>query len=272
MIKICFAPGTYGTYLARCVYYYSNLNQHSLKKFDFDQHGSSHAFRSNSVIQIDHVENNITFGLDDSTVVILPCRRQRLDYFNNAFMKYYHGDLMANLRDTFGSTGINEIDHKLRERWNHTGGFNHHTPRWIVREFCSMWISVLFDKTFPEEKYQLVPNKLCISADDILTDHQNTLLKIFDVLDLQLMASESEINHNHQNFLQAQKYIGSQHRCDDWCNDTLEGVESATPCQTMFDEVYVQDQLRARGFEIRCDGLDMFPSTSTELKKIIYKQ
>ena len=126
-------------------------------------------------------------------------------------------------------------------------------------------------ETFPKEKYQLVPNKLCITTNDILTDHQNTLLKIFHVLNLQSMVPESEIVSNHLNFLNAQKYVGSQRKCEQWCNDILNGITTESPCQTIFDEVYVQDRLRTQGFEIECDGLDVFPSTSSELKEIIYK-
>ena len=271
MIKICFPPGCYGTYLSRCVYYYTNLGQHQYRSFEFDQHGSSHVFRNNSCIQSAHVETDVIFGINDDTVVVLPCESQRLDYFNNSFVKENHSNLIYKLHGTFGVDILSEIDHKLREHWNYTGGFNDQTPRWIVREFCSMWISELFDKTFSLEQYQLVPHRLCITADDILSDHQNTLLKVFDVLKLQPMVPESEIISNHRNFLSAQKYIGSQLRCQQWCNDALEGTDSPTPCQTIFDEVYVQDRLRTLGFEIRCDGLDVFPRTSAELKEIIYK-
>ena len=271
MIKICYPPGTYGTYLARCVYYYTDLGKDQYLSFDFDQHGSSHSFEPNSVIQFGHVEDDVTFDVHDSTVVVLPCESQRLDYFNNAFFKEYKGDLISQLRGIFGLSIFDEIDHKLRAYWNYTGGFDHQTPRWIVREFCSMWFSQFLNNCFSLTKYQIVPNKLCITTNDILTDCLTTLLKIFDVLNLQPMVSESEIVSNHQNFLNAQKYIGSQHNCDQWCDDVLEGRYSSSPCQTIFDEVYVQDRLKTKGFEIKCDGLTVFPLTSTALSKIIYK-
>lgn len=223
------------------------------------------------MIQRDHVNNVLTFDITDNTVVILPVKQQRLDYLNNAFMKYNKGDIIKNLLETVGPQGIDEISHKLSQGWNYTGGFSHTTPRWIVREFVSTWISELLNDCYSEKKYQLVPNKLCITTNDILLDCQNTLLKVFDVLNLQSKVSESDIMTNHQDFLNAQKYVGSQIRCDQWCDDVLKGKYSNTPCQTIFDEIYVQDRLRTKGFEIKCDKLDEFPLTSTALIEIIYK-
>ena len=76
MIKICYPPGTYGTYLARCVYYYTNLSKVRPGEFEFDHYGSSHSFRSNSVVQLDHVENNINF---DINVLISEYKRLGID-------------------------------------------------------------------------------------------------------------------------------------------------------------------------------------------------
>jgi hypothetical protein len=134
-----------------------------------------------------------------------------------------------------------------------------------------MWLLGFLSDCFDLETYQQVPSVAYIAVNDILHDHQNALLTVFDVLDLQLQVSHSKIEHNHRTFLLSQKYMGSQMRCDQWCDDVLNGIYSVTPCQTMFDEVYVQQRLRTLGFEICCDGLDVFPHTSTELKEILYR-
>ena len=51
----------------------------------------------------------------------------------------------------------------------------------------------------------------------------------------------------------------------------LTNNNTASPCQTMLDEAYVQHCLREQGYEIRCDGLDTFPTNSSDLRELIYE-
>lgn len=44
-VKILYPVGCYGNYLARCIYYYTTLGPITQVLFDFDDSGSSHAFR-----------------------------------------------------------------------------------------------------------------------------------------------------------------------------------------------------------------------------------
>ena len=46
---------------------------------------------------------------------------------------------------------------------------------------------------------------------------------------------------------------------------------SPADAQTMLDEAYIQHCLREKGYEIRCDGLDVFPTTSRDLRELIYE-
>ena len=40
---------------------------------------------------------------------------------------------------------------------------------------------------------------------------------------------------------------------------------------TCLDEIMIQKMLREKGYELKCDGLNTFPPTMNELRKIIYK-
>jgi hypothetical protein len=76
---------------------------------------------------------------------------------------------------------------------------------------------------------------------------------------------------NQQQWIAQQRYHNSQHRCNAWVEDILNDRNTPTPCQTILDEAYVQHCLREQGYEIRCDGLNNFPKTSSELKELIYE-
>ena len=71
--------------------------------------------------------------------------------------------------------------------------------------------------------------------------------------------------------MNCQKYHNMQIRCEQFVDDTINQINSVSPCASLFDEAYVQYQLRNRVYEIRCDNLDIFPGTSLELNKYIFK-
>lgn len=269
MIKICYPPGCYGSYLSRCVYNYSDLRTQALDPFEFDNVGSSHQHRdqtkNSDIIQIDHLGNRTTFDDSECTLIILPCHNHRLDYFNNMLIKANDGQVVNYLKNIFGQS---DIEIKLKQGWDHA---QDPIPTWILREFISFWINDCFNNGYSVEKYQAVPHKVCITTQDIFLDFQNTMGKIFKVFGLQPTVSESVMWQNHQRFLQAQKYHRSQLRCHQWCDDILNKTDSPTPCDTIFDEAYVQHVLREQGFEMQCHGLDEFPKTSIDLAEIIYK-
>jgi len=276
MIKICYPPGCYGSYMSRCIYNYSDLREEELDLFQFDKFGSSHSHRddtkvSNS-IQNNHFNNGISFDHLDNTLVILPGPAHMLDYFNNSIMKEIQDqNFNLTLQQLKIFFNLDEIGYKLQQGWNYKHGLNNKTPQWILREFISFWIEDCFNNGYDIQTYQTVPHKIHITTQDIFLDFLNTIFKIFKVFNLPVTVSESVIANNHLKFLHAQKYHQSQIHCEQWCHDILERKHSLTPCNTIFDEAYVQHYLRKQGFELQCDGLNAFPTTSTELIKIIYK-
>lgn len=267
MIKICYPPGCYGSYLSRCVYNYSDLSTQESDPFEFDAVGSSHEHRdqtkNSDLIRIDHLDNLTSFEHSDRTLTILPCDDHKLDYFNNMLTKTNGGQILSYLKNLFGQK---DIELKLSQGWNHTTGA---IPNWILREFISFWIQDCFDTGYSMEKYQHVPHKMCITTQDIFLDFSKTLAGILQVFDLQARVAESVILDNHRKFLQAQKHHQSQLRCNQWCEDILMEKVSPNPCNTILDEAYVQYLLRKQGVEIQCNGLDVFPTTSTAMIKII---
>ena len=82
---------------------------------------------------------------------------------------------------------------------------------------------------------------------------------------------DATMKYNQSNWIAKQSYHNSQHRCDAWIQDILEDRDSESPCQTLLDEAYVQRCLREQGYEIRCDGLNIFPRSSRDLRELVYE-
>jgi hypothetical protein len=272
MIKICFPPGCYGSYLSRCLYNYTNLRETEIDQFEFDNDGSSHSHRdsskADSKIQIDHLNHNTTFTHSDLTVVIIPCDNHRLDYFNNQFIKQNQSQIVKYLNSILGKENI---EYKLQQGWNYNNKLDELMPVWILREFIALWIADCFDDAYSVEQYQQVPHKISVTTQNIFLDLLDTIFKICQTVGLTVEVDDTTILKNHLKFTNAQKYYQSQIQCEQWCHDVIQGNSSLNPCKTIFDEAYIQYYLDTQGFKIQCDGLNTLPTISNELTKIIYK-
>ena len=274
MIKVCYPPGCYGHYLTRSIYNYTNLRVENYKNFEFDKSGSSHAHRKNQKSQLKirsgHLDlsDKITFDDNDDTVTILPCVDHRIDYYTNQFDKYAKKALIKYITSQLPS---NEIAQKLNQGWGYSNKFSSNTPTWILREFFSLWIVDCIKDGYSVEKYKNVNSKIQITTQDIFLNFPTILHNICKKLNLLINIDNDSITENHKKFLNLQKYHNSQLKCQQWVNDIINSNYSLNPCQTIFDESYVQYLLRAAGFELQCDGLNILPTNSSDMKKLIYK-
>jgi hypothetical protein len=274
MIKVCFPPGCYGSYLTRCIVNYTELNTNQVDNFDFDASGSSHIIGSNSatkLVYIGHLHQNPlrTFELPDSIITILPDKNHGLDYFNNQFVKQELGELVTYTLKHFP---IEEINNKLTNHWHYSGQFDKNVPRWILREFVSMWITDTIASGYSFDAYNEVPAVLQITTQHIFTDYLKTIQMVSDALQLKLTVDNDTILKNHSKFLNAQRFHNSQLNCEEWVMDTINGADNLPcPSQTIFDESYIQYYFRLHGYEIQCNGLNDFPNTTTKMNKVIYK-
>jgi hypothetical protein len=241
---------------------------------DFDQSGSSHSFRkiNDSVKKtaMFHCLSTNNLELDaKSTVVITGDNRHYLDYYNNQLYKQSKGNLTDYL---IGLIGLEKIQLQLKQGWGYQGSFDANTPRWIIREHCSFWISDALVQAFSNSVYLSTPHVYSFCCQDLWTaDMWQLINNLATVLSQKIHAPKLTVQHNHQMFLGCQQYHDIQIQCEQFVLDTINMVESNSPCTSMLDEAYVQHTLRKQGYEIRCQDLDHFPRSSNQLAKIIYE-
>lgn len=272
MINVIAPPGCYGTYIARCLHHYTS--QDDKYCLDFDTNGSSHAFREiksntrkTSLTHWQHPRSATPDGAN--TIIITGEAHHYLDYFDNQFYKNSHGDLIEYLTSVFG---LEKIQQHLKEGWNYNELFDIRTPQWILREYCSYSITNTWLQGYNNEKYLAIPHVYSFCCEDLWTVNMWQLINtLTTALSQKIHAPETIVQQNHQTFLMCQQYHGMQLRCEQFATDTINGVDSKSPCVSIFDEAYVQHILRKQGYEIHCDNLDQFPTSSNQLAKIIYE-
>jgi len=271
MIKVFFPEGCYGTYVSRCIYHYTNLRIGPFEDFIFGHAGNSHQHRQDyqSKLAIDQGHTNTLSYVDtDQLVVIVPNEHNRLDYYNNQFLKHHNGEL---IEWVLSHVLEDEIDHKFFSQWNYSGKFDKTTPRWIVREWCSFWLNDHLKNRYDKTKYCELKSVVQLSTQDIFENWTETLTHTVSTLGLTFTVDTDTIQKQHTKFLMLQHTHNSQQKCHQYVNDTLVGNNTPMIINTIFDEAYIQYLLRQHNFEIQCNGLDIFPDTTQQLKNLTYE-
>lgn len=276
MVSVIAPPGCYGTYISRCLYHYTDLGFIPGWSMTFDSTGSSHDFRqikqnaASGVCNM-HQDRWSEISFDQKQIVIAYAdSAHQLDYYNNQFTKQTGSDLTQHLLMHLSKQ---EITHKLLEQWHYNGPL-HLVPRWIMREFLSFWLDHSWQDGYNVEKYVSIPHAVAFCCEDLSdTNWQLLLTQICNILDLELLETADNIQHNHDNFMRCQIFHGIQNRCEQFVEACISNTKLiSNPCITIFDEAFIQCKLRDLGWEIKCDGLDIFPSDSMELYRIIDKK
>jgi len=271
MINIIAPPGCYGTYVARCLHHYTLPTE--THQFDFDQYGSSHVFRK---ISKSIAETSLAHQTDlksdkinkETTIIVTGDIKHQLDYFNNQYYKESQGNLLEFIEKAFN----NDIVQQDLKKWDYQTLFDETTPMWILREYFSYNLIETLKNGYNNKNYLSLPHVYSFCCEDMWHVSMWDIVNILaDVLNKKIYASLEDVVKNHQNFLNCQKYHNIQIRCEQFVCNTIDYVDSISPCISLFDEAYVQYLLRQSGYEIHCDNLNTFPKTTFELKKIIYK-
>lgn len=242
-----------------------------MANFSFDDSGSSHQHRNDlyakTLIQTGHLDT-LSIEDNDRIVVILPCADHALDYYNNHFFKHEHGQLINYVLNQFSQA---EAEQKLNTQWGYDGKFDATVPRWIMREWCSFWISDVLDTTFNLGEYNKIDATVQISTQDIFENWVESFDHLCLALSLTQTVDVNIIKKHHEEFLKVQKFHNAHLKCNQIVSNLLNDVDSKITLHSIFDEAYIQQLLRQHGFEIQCDGIDIFPSTTHQLKALVYK-
>ena len=270
MINVLFPPGCYGTFLTKCLYSLTNLNQQKDYCFEFDKFGSSHSHRRNKesrhVINCGHLET-LDVNPSDKLVVILPCQNHKLDYLDNQFWKQENKQIVGYLHSMYNP---NEIKVKLSQSWNYHDDLSTETPTWILREWCSFWINDCLNAGYDFLKYQKFDYATYITTNDIFEDLEDVIFVLAKKLELKVQVTGTQIREIQEKFKQSQLLHNIQKKCLVWVDNVIEKHNADSPCLTVFDEAFVQHLLRQNGYEIQCDQLNVFPKNSVDLNSIIY--
>ena len=293
MIHIFFDCGTFGSTIESVLRNFTNHSMPVDSKILAD--GSMHSFRKEKhVTRANDLDDFLHETHSDTTITTptYPFKEFRLpkiiEYFSlikswdtdkkvlifqpdlracelNLIFKYHkvcNGVINAGLGLIVGDNQHNIVN------WNQN--YTHWTEMkpWELREWLSIFYPGLVQELI-EAQDQVTDEWLKLTNLDILYNTKESLLKIIDHCGLSNVKDLTEFVKEWQ---QAQQYIVDEFMLLD---RIVECTIANQPLEwqpiNIIAEAIVQQRLRAKGYEIRCDGLDKFPTDAIMFNSLLEK-
>jgi hypothetical protein len=289
-VPIVFNVGSYGTYLEWCL---TTLVNGVDVQEPFTAVGNSHRFRGNHLFNIDGWRKYVASNRPLQFVRLHPKTKNTesitahmIEITNDVRnIVYIYPDKSTIL------LGINNFFYKTQNNWI-TNSFNtdidpnkiynnwpvsketpiEQIPNWIMREFLSYYlIPAWFDQIEWDHKTVWShPKSLTVTVSELLFNFEKTLLDIQKFCNLDYRLPISSLIGSHIKNLQLQAHIEHDRICHEIINSVKLQTELEWPKLSLPSESWIQWELRNRGFEILCDGLDTFPTNSLQLRELLY--
>ena len=295
MIHIFFVGGMFGSTVEYTLK--SFTKEHTPIKIDnaIYRDGSMHTFEKEFHVYADITQNEIVDFFMDSkpdaiTTIVYPSRRWKLQEIYNYLVPYFTSAdrIILIYAPSIRSAELNMLMqyHKIAKgkwkkgmdiffsdqnvsKWNPNYVEWKQMQTWELREWFSLyyptWVNEWIDS--PNQ----IHNALCIPNTDILFDTKNTLSKIIEYCQL---TNDKCIDEFCLEWGNAQNYIVNEFDLLDTVvkNTTENNYTSWDENQLcIISEAIVQNRLRTMGYEIRCHGLDRFPTDSITLFSLLEK-
>ena len=301
-IPIIFNGGAYGTYLEWCL---TTLTTDIDIVLPVTETGSSHRFKGRQLRDMagwrnytntknytafvrlhpktkkdESITNNLENILStvDKMIYLYPDQHSILLNINNIFTKIstvWWPD--TNITDLKKQQQEYEMfADKIYQNWPISRDvlFND-IPQWIKREFLSMYLMPMWldqvEWCHPTQWQH--SNCSVVYINNLLDNFKSTIQDIVLFLNLKLTKDIDQLIPFHAIMLKHQINYGQDALCDKIINSIIHSIDFTWEDRylPLPSESWIQWQLRNLGFEIRCDGLNVFPTNSIKLKELLYK-
>ena len=139
---------------------------------------------------------------------------------------------------------------------------------WQLREWFSLFY-VPWTQEWIDSKHQVDDDFLILTNTEILYNTEHSVKKIMAFCQL---TEKSGLSDFVQYWQSKQQYIVDEFDLlDKIVTNTVANQPMSWPTINIIAEAIVQQRLRVHGYEIRCDGLDQFPTDSQTLYNLLEK-
>jgi hypothetical protein len=146
-------------------------------------------------------------------------------------------------------------------------------PMWIRREFLSYYLMPAWHAQlewyFPNQWSD--PRVHVITVGNVLYEFANTLQHIQQITGLNFVRPIDSLFPTHEKMMRLQKNLGQDALCRAIVDAVLSGqtMDWQSRPLPMASQAWVQWKLRRQGWEIKCHGLDEFPTHTHKLSELL---
>jgi len=250
------AHGYHGHHLMNMAGWRNYVNQTAVYKFvRLHPKTQQHESQLDNVVEIlNTVDHAVYIEVDaDNVLNVLNNYYSKIwdNWENEQFSQYIDINLIYNNWPVVYDTPLNEI------------------PQWIMREFLSHYLMPAWQDqtTLPDINH---PGLIKITVQELLYNFDTALNKIYTGCGLTSMHDCTNI---HAVMLANQKFLNQDRLCNQIVQSFINNVEFdySSKLLTLVDEAWLQWQLRALGWELKCHGLNQFPRSTSKLRNCSFR-
>ena len=291
-IPIVFSVGSYGTYLEWAL---TTLTSDNEIQYPFTDTGSSHLFVGNQLYDITQWQQYIKQPnpgkfvrlhpkeyKNDSIISVLELLLETTDRMIHLYPDKNSCLLVINNwaskvdKDWWGDHIMCEVSaDTIYKNWPVCQGTPlDQIPVWVKRELLSYYLMPAWQAQVEWYLPDVWQNDRCafVLVKDLLYDFENCIMRIKTFGNLIFKRDIAELLPYHQKMLELQKFQMQDTLCDTIVNSTIQAVlfDWAKFDIPLISQSWIQWRLRNLGYEIKCHGLDLFPTNSVQLKELLY--
>lgn len=140
---------------------------------------------------------------------------------------------------------------------------------WQLRELLSMQFNNKID-AFLDVDQHIKKHWFSVTPEEIIQDLSGFIDKAISYIGWSRNSIDSSVFVSKWRAKQ-DKIIARQNVIDDIINNTLSDSEMVWDKLSLIDECHIQTRLLRQGYEIKCDGLNIFPTASKQLRNLLIK-
>jgi hypothetical protein len=290
-IPIVFPAGAYGTYLHWCL---DTLTTKGPISAPFTHIGNSHNFKGGHLENMQGWNNFVALPSDRLFVRFHPktTRKESLsknldqicDQANHViYLCPDHESVLLMINNMFTKIWDNWFDRIFSVELDPMIIYKNwpvdptlpisQLPPWVLREFLSLYLLPAWNSQveWGNLHHQNQDNCCVVTVTELLTQIESTLTRIQKFCQLDYQRSVADLLDYHQTNLGLQKFLTQDRICQTIVDSIMEHKMHTWEPLPLPSEAWIQWQLRNLGYELRCHGLDMFPTNSVQLRELLYR-
>jgi len=204
---------------------------------------------------------------DDDKLIVIHANSSSDAELNMLFQYHKIATGVLNMSESIlcGNNGHNIVN------WNRNYTSWQEMQEWELREWMSIFYPQWILEWVDSKDVKFNCNPFLVSNIDILTNLENTFLKISEYLGLTVI-NKTELTQFCNKWTKAQQYIVDEYKSIELIvNNTLSNKDYDWPILNIIAESIIQKRLRDAGYELKCYNLNRFPTNSKTLANLLEK-